>query len=78
MSEFLAALLEPLVAVCLRVTRLFGFFLRADDVMMENSMVGEAEMDREARRSWRRWGARCLILIILTAAVAAAALWWCK
>ena len=76
MSELIAAILEPLLGLCLRVGRLFYFFFHADDAMKENSLVGESEMDREARRSWLRWGAGCLILIILSAAAAVAAFWW--
>lgn len=76
MSEFLAAILEPLLGLCLRIGSLFDFLLHADNAMKENSMVGESEMDREARRSWRRWGAGCLILVLLAAAATGVALWW--
>lgn len=76
MSDLIAALLEPLIGLCWRIGRLFCFFFRADDAMKENSVVGESEMDREARRSWGRWGAGCLLLLILAAVAAGMAFWW--
>lgn len=76
MSDLIAAILEPLLGLCLRIWRLVSFFRHADEAMKENSWVGESEMDREARRSWQRWGAGCLIFLILAAAAAVAAFWW--
>ncbi len=56
MSDFIAAILE-----------LFSTVLSADKSMTENSRVGESEWDRKARDYWARYGAVCLILLILLA-----------
>ncbi len=63
MSDFIAAILELFVSI-----------LSADKSMTENSRVGESEWDRKARESWARYGAVCLILLILLA-VGGGAFW---
>ncbi|HRH98408.1 MAG TPA: hypothetical protein PLB55_20870 [Prosthecobacter sp.] len=59
------------------IIEFFSAIWSADKSLTENSTVGESEWDRQARRSWLRWGAGCLILLILAAVAAGASFgWW--
>ncbi|MDI1313928.1 hypothetical protein [Prosthecobacter sp.] len=75
--DFIATLLEAVLSICMKIGEFFDAILHADKSLKENSLIGESEFDRETRRSWRRWGAGILILLILAAITALLAwLWW--
>jgi|UniRef100_UPI00378505F1 hypothetical protein len=52
---------------------IFEFFAAigsADKSLTENSLLGETELNREARRSWMRLGFGCIALVVLGALTA--------